>query len=410
MGAAALCDRIVPMATALARVLPTTPPVSGSLRGTPDPRAQRGGDSRAPGRCSPPTTLGPGARRRLQGPLRREWPSGRRASPDGRGGASRAARRAAAEPAEAARAAAAAELPSVLNTIFRIPPGVIEPAIAVADTGTSVSPRLDLADCQVDAVIAESYSGAALIMADLAEDTIFSTPIVLGPPVASAVVHGSRMRCRFPLGETALGFALAEASVTGNIIANEVAVPAQPSQTLPDSYSLSLFRWPRRSARLPWSSAAISSSTRRSLRLHSRPGSRSTPSSATAWCPPSPRIISGTAPPQAEQTVTITGTGFTAATSVSFGSAAPRVDHPFRYPAHHRHQPVTATGGSPVDVTVTTPPGTSATSAADRFTYIQPVVITAAAQPRQPGAQSLRPAHRSHARPGHQARAGCHVS
>ena len=111
------------------------------------------------------------------------------------------------------------------------------PGIPVADTGTSVSLRLDLCDCQVDAVIAESYSGAALLMVDLAEDTIFSTP-VLGPPVASAVVHGSRMRCRFPLGETALGFAFAEAYVTGNIVAERGGGPSPAHEAHPGSYSL----------------------------------------------------------------------------------------------------------------------------------------------------------------------------
>src|SRR5207244_3153935 len=135
-------------------------------------------------------------------------------------------------------------LPPLLSSIFRLPPGVTEEVIPSADTGVSVSPRLDVADCQVDAVVAESYSGAALIIADLTHDPIFPATAAPGVAVASAVVHGSRMRCRFPLGEAALTFALAEATVTGNIIANEVAVPApaQVSQTLPNSYSLSLFQ------------------------------------------------------------------------------------------------------------------------------------------------------------------------
>ena len=42
------------------------------------------------------------------------------------------------------------------------------------------------------------------------------------------------------MGEAVLGFAFAEAVISGNIIANEVAFPSQPSQTTPESYSLSL--------------------------------------------------------------------------------------------------------------------------------------------------------------------------
>jgi hypothetical protein len=68
----------------------------------------------------------------------------------------------------------------------------------------------------------------------------------------------------------------------------------------------------------------------------------------------------------AEQTVTITGTGFVAATGVSFGtvSAAMTIVSDTQ---------ITATipaGTGTVDVTVTTPAGTSATSPADQFSYI----------------------------------------
>jgi len=268
----------------------------------------------------------------------------------------------------------------------------IEPAIEVAETGTSVFPRLDLADCQVDAVIAESYSGAALIMADLAEDTIFSTPIVLGPPVASAVVHGSRMRCRFPLGETALGFAFAEANVTGNIIANEVAYPTQPSQTLPPAYSLSLFQMAKplgAPAEVVSGNILIDPPVLELAQQTWQPLNTvinfSVVPTVTGISPVNGPTVGGT-------TVTVTGTGFTAATSVNFGPAAGTTltiqsDTQLTIVSPS----VTAAGGSPVDVTVITPAGTSATSAADRFTYIQPVVITAAAQPRQPGAQASAP-------------------
>ena len=49
-------------------------------------------------------------------------------------------------------------------------------------------------DCQVDAVITGSNSGAGLLVVDLAEAT------------GSAVIHGSRIRTRFPAGDTALAY------------------------------------------------------------------------------------------------------------------------------------------------------------------------------------------------------------
>ena len=65
--------------------------------------------------------------------------------------------------------------------------------------------------------------------------------------------------------------------------------------------------------------------------------------------------------------MTITGTGFTGATAVDFGTTAAATftvnsDHP-----DHGHLPGRAAGT--VDVTVTTAGGTSATSPADQFTY-----------------------------------------
>jgi methionine-rich copper-binding protein CopC len=73
-------------------------------------------------------------------------------------------------------------------------------------------------------------------------------------------------------------------------------------------------------------------------------------------------------------TVTITGTGFTGATAVDFG-ATPA-------PAFRVNSDTSITAGSPagsvgtVDITVTTPGGTSATSAADQFSYVLPATVT----------------------------------
>src|ERR1019366_4614172 len=77
--------------------------------------------------------------------------------------------------------------------------------------------------------------------------------------------------------------------------------------------------------------------------------------------------------------VTITGTNFTGATAVKFGSIAAV---PFSVAS-----PTTLTAVSPagssgsVDVTVTTPAGTSATSAADTFTYGAPSPTVSSVSP-----------------------------
>jgi len=63
--------------------------------------------------------------------------------------------------------------------------------------------------------------------------------------------------------------------------------------------------------------------------------------------------------------VTITGSGFTGATAVDFGGVSAVM-------TANSDTEITATsppGSGTVDVTVATPSGTSATSAADQFTY-----------------------------------------
>jgi len=65
--------------------------------------------------------------------------------------------------------------------------------------------------------------------------------------------------------------------------------------------------------------------------------------------------------------VTITGAGFTGAIGVSFGSNAASS---FTVDSDTQITAISPAGNSgPVDVTVTTPTGTSATGAADQFTY-----------------------------------------
>ena len=73
--------------------------------------------------------------------------------------------------------------------------------------------------------------------------------------------------------------------------------------------------------------------------------------------------------------MTITGTGFTGATAVEFGTTAATTFTVVSRHLDHRHLPGRPTGT--VDVTVTTPGGTSATSAADQFTYVAAPTVTA---------------------------------
>jgi hypothetical protein len=75
-------------------------------------------------------------------------------------------------------------------------------------------------------------------------------------------------------------------------------------------------------------------------------------------------------------TVTITGTGFTGASAVSFGSAAATIQ-PGGNDAQLTVTSPAANVSGTVDVTVTTPAGTSAiTQPADQFTYLGPPVVT----------------------------------
>jgi hypothetical protein len=227
--------------------------------------------------------------------------------------------------------------------------------------GTSVSLRLDVRDCQVDAVLADpnSYSGAGLLVMDIAE------------AIGSVVVHDSRIRTRFPAGDAALCYGLEQATVTGNIVANEFADPSAASST--NSFSLALS-----STVTPFGVPAVAITGNVLIGNTVLPPRPATVSPVQDWdmlntviayvLPP---VVTGvtpnSGPVDAQTEVTISGSGFTGATSVHFG-ATPAV---WQFGANPDTQ-ITATspaGSGTVDVTVTTPAGISATSAADQFTY-----------------------------------------
>jgi hypothetical protein len=74
-------------------------------------------------------------------------------------------------------------------------------------------------------------------------------------------------------------------------------------------------------------------------------------------------------------TVTITGTNFTGATSVMFGNT-PATDFQVVSPTQITATEPAGTVGQSVDITVTTPAGTSATAAADQFKFLAAPTIT----------------------------------
>ncbi len=91
--------------------------------------------------------------------------------------------------------------------------------------------------------------------------------------------------------------------------------------------------------------------------------------------PPSGPVAGGT-------TVTITGSGFTGASKVLFGS----VPASFKLTSDMQITAVSPAGSGTVDVKVTTPGGTSATSSADRFTYVPAPIVTAVSPTSGPAA------------------------
>jgi hypothetical protein len=121
------------------------------------------------------------------------------------------------------QATESAERPHEIDALFRNPDNAgQEPPVPEADAGPGSrregdrdrgrppSLRLDLGDCQVDDIIADSHCGAGLLVADF----------TAGP--GSVLIHDNRIRSRFPGGETVFVGGIREACVTGNVVANEV--------------------------------------------------------------------------------------------------------------------------------------------------------------------------------------------
>jgi hypothetical protein len=367
-GLTAILDRIFVIAGAIGQVLPVTPAEGGF---------------REPGRIHPLDTD--------QLSLARQTLSAIFTNSARSGGSSAAA--APGTPGTEKVTGAAAEAEAI-----ELPPGLggflgnlgapAVPPIPVADTGTSdVSVRLDLCDCQVDAVIAESYSGAGLLVLDLTAGT------------GSALLHDNRIRNRFPLGETVLvtgitaqvevvGFG--EACVTGNVVANEVA---------PDDSNLGVFQGQVNysmvldAATTPYGVPAVAITGNVFIDPTKLPTPRQNIPAAAAtaglgdWdllntvvgyiAPPAVTGVSvdGQSPAggwvQGATLVTVTGSGFTGVTQVNFGSnpgtdvtpTAGETDTSLTVTSPEANSPGT------VDVTVINPAGTSPIVPADQFIY-----------------------------------------
>ena len=269
-------------------------------------------------------------------------------------------------------------LAPVLGKIPVILGGPAQADFAVSDgeTGNSLIPRVMISGNQVDAVIQDSYSGAALTVADVQSS---QRP----PPrtASSVLVTGNRFRSRAPAPVASAVF-LAQCTVTGNVVTNE-AVATGAVGNVPPVFPASLFVVnPDQIASI---ASALSGVTITGnvlvapATLPSRPAA--IPAPLNDWAnfntilpaltpPPTVPTVTGIFPPSGDTgggtTLTITGSGFTEATSVAFGA------NPAEFTAISDTQ-ITAVSpaGTPgaVHITVTTPAGTSAIGPADQFSY-----------------------------------------
>ena len=135
------------------------------------------------------------------------------------------------------QATGVAELPDEIDVLFTNPDAAESEMVAEAEDGGTnripredhdssrrrLSLRLDLGDCEIDARIGDSNCGAGLLFADFTARA------------GSVLIHGNRIRSRFPAGETMAVMGVREACISGNIVANDV----HPTGRL-QSYSLCL--------------------------------------------------------------------------------------------------------------------------------------------------------------------------
>ena len=249
--------------------------------------------------------------------------------------------------------------------------------------GPGVTLQLDLSGNRIDATLAHSYSGAGLVVADLTIDA------------GSALIHGNRIGTSFPMGAAVLVTGVGEASVTGNVMANEVAPQVAYGTGTEPSYSLVLnpvvspvvlsdLEITTPSGTVPGDLAGVSAVAVTGnvfvnpTNLPVRPTSFLPPLSdwdtfntvfsyGIAAPPAVTEVSPATAP--AGTAVTVTGSSFSGATGVSFGGIPATFTPSSSSPDTELIVTVPA-GSGIVDVTVTTAAGTSPTVPTDEFTFL----------------------------------------
>lgn len=119
-------------------------------------------------------------------------------------------------------------LPSPITPIFQLP-GLDQPPVPpTVDAGTGATPRIAVHGNQVDAIVASSYSGTALLIACLLPVTA----------VSSLLCTGNRLRGRVESGPTASLNSLNDlfqCTLTGNIVSNEIVDSSATAPTTESS-------------------------------------------------------------------------------------------------------------------------------------------------------------------------------
>ncbi len=204
MGISAMLDRILAMTLAMGQVLPTRPPAAAS---TPNPPV--GGLTFAPSAAELQR-----AQQLFAGFVARSAPhpalaTARAAAAPATGLRARFQRRGTAP--TATPVATTVDLSTTVAAAFAGGDlGTIVNAVAPAETGTDIILRLELADSQIDAVVAGSSSGTAVAVIDFS-----SVP-------GSLLLHDNRIRSRNPQGQSVLVYHVYETTITGNLVANEI--------------------------------------------------------------------------------------------------------------------------------------------------------------------------------------------
>ncbi len=223
----AVSDPVLMFATAIARILPPTPPSSGSPGGliaikapsTASLTAAQGLFQRlyvlSPATGSAGTDAASAKATAQEATTQPPVPDTTEPAPAdaAQPPPADAAEPAPADAAEPAERAVQALLPTEISEIFTSTTEADESdQVPAADPGTGLIPRLDVRTNQVDAVISDSYTGAALLVIALDSSE-----------ACSLICIGNRLRSRVVDGATVSLLGIVECACTGNVVTNEIA-------------------------------------------------------------------------------------------------------------------------------------------------------------------------------------------